>query len=46
MIMSFYDDCPDYDESAYAGTYVHDVEGWDDDLKVFVQTGGKVSCQS
>lgn len=32
MIMSFYDDCPVYGESAYAGTYVHDVEGWDDDL--------------
>ena len=32
MVMSYYDDCWDYDESEYAGTYVHDVEGWDDDL--------------
>ena len=30
--MSYYDDCWDYDDSEYAGTYVHDVEGWDDDL--------------
>ncbi len=25
-----YDGC--YGESEYEGTYVHDVEGWDDDL--------------
>ena len=28
----YYDYDGYYDESEYAGTYVHDVEGWDDDL--------------